>query len=376
MRAHLVLAALARRCDVSLLVAARYPSPLGGDAATAAVAAGAREGLAVADGDDQAAVAAYGGRHFDIVHAFRLAALPIADALAASLPAGATRRWLDLDEVESAAQRRIAALHRLRGEDAAAVAAEDEANRLAVIERGVAARCERIMVASEYEREHLGGADGRTVVLPNALPALPDMLPPSAPLEPGVFRFCFVGTLGYLPNADAVSWFARAVLPGLMSRTGRAVELLVAGTGESPEVSRLDGRPGIRLLGEVNDVADVYRAAHAVVVPLRAGGGTRIKVLEAFAFGRPVVTTALGVEGLAVLDRVHALVAPGDEPRAADDFAARCAELVAEPALGQRLAAAGRSLLLRRHGGDAAQRVVDALLADQLSGPASARPSY
>jgi polysaccharide biosynthesis protein PslH len=89
----------------------------------------------------------------------------------------------------------------------------------------------------------------------------------------------------------------------------------------------------VTVIGAVPDVADYYRAADAVIIPLRAGGGTRIKLLEAFSYRRSVVSTALGAEGIEVRHGIHLFIA--DTP---GDFAQQCLRLMQTPALGVELA--------------------------------------
>jgi polysaccharide biosynthesis protein PslH len=101
---------------------------------------------------------------------------------------------------------------------------------------------------------------------------------------------------------------------------------------------------GVEVTGTVADLSPLYERAGVVVVPLRYGGGTRIKILEALAYGRPVVTTAAGAAGLAVTHEQHVLVA--DDPAA---MAAAVARLGSDPALVSRLAVNGRRLVEERH---------------------------
>ena len=119
---------------------------------------------------------------------------------------------------------------------------------------------------------------------------------------------------------------------------------IVGDTGGEPEVVRLGARPGVRLAGFVPDVASYYRAADVVVVPLEAGAGTRIKLLEAFAHGVPVVASPAAVSGLAACHGVHLLVAEG--PAAQAEATAR---LLLDDELARRLAAAGRELIERSY---------------------------
>jgi len=122
----------------------------------------------------------------------------------------------------------------------------------------------------------------------------------------------FVGAMDYFPNSEAAVYFAREVWGRVRSRLGGA-ELVIVGANPGAEVLALGELPGVRVAGMVPDVRPYYGQALAAVVPLRTGGGTRLKILEAMAAGVPVVSTPLGAEGLDVTDGVNALlVEPGD----------------------------------------------------------------
>jgi glycosyltransferase involved in cell wall biosynthesis len=144
----------------------------------------------------------------------------------------------------------------------------------------------------------------------------------------------FVGNLGYLPNAVGARWLCDEVVPKL-----GPVRVVLAGSGPTPGTEALASRPGVTVVADPPTVTPYYRAATVAVVPVRAGGGTRIKVLEAFAHGCPVVSTAAGAEGLPVTDGEHLLLADS-----ADDFAAACRRLLADPNLGAALAQRAKSV--------------------------------
>jgi glycosyltransferase involved in cell wall biosynthesis len=129
----------------------------------------------------------------------------------------------------------------------------------------------------------------------------------------------------------------------------------------SREVRELSEIPEVRLVGAVPDVAPVYRDAHAVVVPIRSGGGTRIKVLEAFSYGRPVVSTPVGIEGIEARPEEHLLV--GDSPAA---LAAHCLRLMRDPALACRLAERAMALLKSAYTVDALARDASAFAPDPV----------
>lgn len=278
---------------------------------------------------------------FDLIHVFRLYATPYARPYVEASPSAATQ--LDLDEVESSTRERIALLHATNGDHRAAQRFRRDVEIYTRIERTELRRWQRILVASEVEKKHLRsfGETVRVDVLPNVVPTIP--LAPSRERQP--FRFLFVGQLGYDPNADALRWFVRDVWPLIRKRTNQEVALDVVGAGASRKLAReLRFAPGLRYWGRIENLDRIYAEVGAVIVPLRAGGGTRIKVLEAFARGVPVVSTSIGVEGLNVVADRDLLVT-NDET----DFAAACLKLAAEPDLRETLRENAHRLCVDRY---------------------------
>jgi glycosyltransferase involved in cell wall biosynthesis len=141
-------------------------------------------------------------------------------------------------------------------------------------------------------------------VIPNGVDT--HALRPLPPAE-GPPALVFVGSMMYRPCVDAAVWLVREILP-LVRRTHPDVAVWIVGRGPVPEVTALAGN-GVFVTGEVEDVAPYYRRATLAVAPLRAGGGTRLKILEAMALGRVVVSTTVGAEGLRVDDDTHLAIA-------------------------------------------------------------------
>jgi glycosyltransferase involved in cell wall biosynthesis len=280
---------------------------------------------------------------FDVVHTCRLLTAPFAEPY---LQRSTTRPvWhLDLNEVESINRWKLANLYRARGDLAEAELNEDEAVRYAAAEAGVLPRCDRVFVVSDVESEALRARHhlSDVVVLPNAV-MLPLQPPPTARAEP--FTLFFVGTFGYLPNDDAAVYLCSEIVPALRRMARGPFRVILAGSGVISEQVRKAARaPDIELAGYVSDLATWYERSHIVVVPLRAGTGTRIKIVEAMSYGRPVVSTSIGVEGLEVQPGVHILI--GDTP---DEFASRCAELMRDLGEWERLSRSGRELCERKY---------------------------
>ena len=173
------------------------------------------------------------------------------------------------------------------------------------------------------------------------------------PLAPGGAAVLFTGLMNYPPNADAAVFFARSILPRIRAEVPD-VKFLIAGHAPPRRVQRLAADPRIEVTGSVADLRPYYEQAAAAVVPLRAGGGTRLKILESMALGRPVVSTSIGCEGLDVEHDHHLLIA--DRP---EEFAGCVTRLLRDPSLCQRLAAAARGLVETRYAWPAiAQRLL------------------
>jgi len=148
----------------------------------------------------------------------------------------------------------------------------------------------------------------------------------------------FLGSMDWMPNIDAVQWFAQQIYPRISERLPSAT-LSIVGRRPSPSVLALAKADAtINVTGTVPDVRPYLAEGSVCVVPLRAGGGTRIKIFEAMAAGIPVVSTRIGAEGLPVQDGTHCFLA--DEPQA---FADRVIEVLqGAPAIGQMATTAAR----------------------------------
>ena len=137
----------------------------------------------------------------------------------------------------------------------------------------------------------------------NALIDLPNVITPSCPDDSlsakSPARLLFLGNLAYWPNRDALIRLAEDIFPAIQ-QVVPGVELLVVGGGADDLAASLSANRAIRWLGYVDDLDEVYDAATISIVPLRAGGGSRLKILEAFDRGIPVIATARAIEGLQV----------------------------------------------------------------------------
>jgi sugar transferase (PEP-CTERM/EpsH1 system associated) len=205
-------------------------------------------------------------------------------------------------------------------------------------------RMDHIVAVSRLDRDTIGelAPDVPVTVVPNCIDAQRFHRSPR-PLGDQVGAV-FVGKMDYRPNVDAVTWFVDAVLP-LVRAVVPGFGLTIVGRDPVPRVRALARHPGVLVVGRVDDTVPYLHGAALTVVPLRAGSGSRLKVLEAMATGTPVVSTTLGVEGLDVEPGRHVLVA--DRPI---ELADTIVDLLGDPAQRARLADAARDLVEQRYG--------------------------
>jgi sugar transferase (PEP-CTERM/EpsH1 system associated) len=144
----------------------------------------------------------------------------------------------------------------------------------------------------------------------------------------------FTGSMDWLPNEDAVAWFAEAILPRIRAEVPDVQFTIVGRTPSQPVLALARAHRDITVTGSVPDVRPYMERAAVFVIPMRVAGGTRLKVYEAMGMEIPIVSTTIGIEGLPVRHDAELLVA--DEPEA---FAAAVVRLLREPARGTQLAA-------------------------------------
>ncbi|MEZ4572027.1 MAG: glycosyltransferase family 4 protein [Thermomicrobiales bacterium] len=218
-------------------------------------------------------------------------------------------------------------------------------------------RVDGLAVTSERDGEAFARlfSGFQPVVVPNAVDT-ESFRPPVA--EADGLEILFFGAMDYFPNADAVLYFYREIWPGL-KRTYPELRFNIVGRDPSPEVRALGDSPGVTVTGLVDDVREWIGSASVVVVPLRAGSGTRLKVLEAMAMGRPVVSTSLGVEGLDVEPGTDLVVADS-----AAEFRDAVSMLLGSVDERRRLGDAARALVEDRYDWRRSARELDRLLED------------
>lgn len=232
---------------------------------------------------------------------------------------------LDIDSLDGTV------LQRMRDTDGSLMTEFDIAATEALT-RAVCNRADLVLACSEVDAAHIRrlARRARVEVVANGVDgsAFTNPGPPPRQSPPVV---TFTGFLSYWPNADACAFFIGEILP-LLRALVPDVRFRMVGRVPPASLVSLAQQHGVELHADVPDIRPWFATSDVMVAPIRAGSGTRLKILEAFAAGRPVVSTSIGCEGLDVQDGTHLMIA--DTP---DAFARAVAQLLTTPELSARL---------------------------------------
>lgn len=217
-----------------------------------------------------------------------------------------------------------------------------EAQRLARYEQASYRRFDQVVFVTAEDRERLGLPGAAVIPICADVASTPPVAHPAGAVrQVDAARVTFVGALHWPPNAQGIAWFAQAGWPTVYAAAPHA-RLSIAGKAAPPALAALAASlPGVELLGYVADLTPLLAATAVFVVPLLAGGGMRVKIVDAWRWGVPVVATTVGAEGIDYTPGVELLLA--DSPA---DFAAAVLRVLGDPALGEALTAAGRRRVL------------------------------
>jgi glycosyltransferase involved in cell wall biosynthesis len=231
------------------------------------------------------------------------------------------------------------------------------------VERHVCPKFTTNIVMSDVDASRLRRAspESDTFVVPNGVDTDFFEFRDGAPYSPD--RICFVGPTYSFSNKDAVTFFLEEIWQAIRSARPSA-SLQLVGDGPASVLEELGRHPGVVCLGRLPDIRPHLSEAACSIVPIRYGGGTRLKVLESWAVGTPVVSTSVGCEGLGASDGHNILIR--DQPAG---FAAAVLQLIEDPGLRAHLAVNGRRNVDERYSWDAVgQRLRDcywSLLGDE-----------
>ncbi|MEE4350107.1 MAG: glycosyltransferase family 4 protein [Pacificimonas sp.] len=298
----------------------------------------------LSDPEAEASAARLPACRYDVVFAFKIQAISwVHQVLASKAAPTIPVRIGDFDDLTSDYRAKLGAQaghgSLMRLIDQVHVA------RIRRVERQVLKSWDLTIVCSETDSDRamaLGVAHREPLVVPNGVTMAPPCEPTGVWPADRPIRLLFIGLLNYKPNVDALHWLANDILPALDEQMPRPFVVDVVGRRDTGEVEGLCRQhPALNFLGEADSLQPVYESAAAAIVPLRLGSGTRLKILEAFQFGRAVISTHKGAEGLSVTDGEHILLAD-----TAGKFAAAVRRIAEDDALRAALETAGRERLL------------------------------
>jgi sugar transferase (PEP-CTERM/EpsH1 system associated) len=237
-----------------------------------------------------------------------------------------------------------------------------EYKTMARVERLYLQKADHVLTVSDSDRDYFSKfvASHKITTIPTGVDIdYFNTSPATGPADPETL--VFTGSMDWMPNEDAILYFAEKILPVVQARVP-GVKLRVVGRKPSPRVQALaSGNSAIEVTGTVPDVRPHLESACVYVVPLRIGGGTRIKIFEAMAMGKAVVSTTIGAEGLPVTHGENILLA--DKP---EDFAEAVARLLSNVKERTRIATEARHLVRTRYSWSAVTEVLDSTLTEAV----------
>jgi polysaccharide biosynthesis protein PslH len=289
--------------------------------------------------------------HLDSIHMIRYAPPSPAQIIYDwhNIESEAMRRFSDT--VPSAAKRWYARL---------------TASKLAALEQDILKTAFGHVVCSAREKEELEqiAPAARIAVVENGVDVAGFLR--GAEDSPQSRKILFVGLMDYYPNIEAATSFTQRIWPFLRQRFP-GLSLWIVGANPVPAVLQLGKLEGVTVTGTVPEVRPYYRDALAAIVPLRTGGGTRLKILEAMAAGVPVISTTLGAEGLAVTPDKTILIAEPDDP---EIWLRHLSHLIKSESNRQTLAAAALDVVRTQYDWNILGRKLCDIYEDWLRNPA------
>ena len=282
----------------------------------------------------------------DLIFANRLTAASLASDMLDRGLVAARRKVVDFDDLPWKTALRELAAHRDHLGAQGRLLARIETGFIRRAEKRIAETWDAVSLCSDTDVAELRGSFPTASVfsVPNVVER--PLLPVRA--ADGRTNLLFVGHLSYEPNVHGLAWFMTEAWPRLRAIMGEAVHLDIVGMHPCDRVKTLAETAGVSLHANVPSVEPFYANADIAIAPILHGGGTRIKIIEAMAYGRPVVSTPLGVEGLEVADGDQVLIEETGER-----FAAAVAGLAQDRAKQAALIASGLRLHRSTYGSEA-----------------------
>ncbi|MFH1728364.1 MAG: glycosyltransferase [Pseudomonadota bacterium] len=222
----------------------------------------------------------------------------------------------DLDDIESLTRNKLSKLYLKNNEKKKAQRLLLESSFYGDLEKRFLPLFDRVYVCSGLDEEILMEkySLSNISVLPNVI-SIPSETQSKKPKEKTKFVFLFLGNLNYYPNIDAVNWISSKLVILMKKRADEQFEIWIAGSGNlNIKLKHTLNIANIKYKGYIKDLGALYEKVDVIIVPINAGGGTRIKILEAMSYKKAIVSTSFGACGIDVSDGENILLA--DDPEA------------------------------------------------------------
>jgi glycosyltransferase involved in cell wall biosynthesis len=288
-------------------------------------------------------------QEFDLVYVVRLCMLPVWETIAEIQNITTKHTILDLDDIESRACFRNLLTQRFKLGYFGLFRELFEVIKLRNAENLACKLVDLTLVCSSADESILSKRipASRLATLPNAA-RTPDQLLDTKYDKNKTLRILLVGSLDYLPNAEAARWAIEKLAPAFRSRFGNRFRLSIVGRRPPEWLNNLDLPSDVEVFADAPELESHYASSFAVIAPIRSGGGTRIKILEAFGYGRPVISTEIGAEGIDYINGTHLMLAETEI-----DFLNSVSRLESHPSLYESMIYAAHQLFINKYSPEA-----------------------
>jgi glycosyltransferase involved in cell wall biosynthesis len=225
-----------------------------------------------------------------------------------------------------------------------------------MIEKRAVGTFDQVLVCSEKDKQYLSTAN--VEVIENCIDVSFDVQYTAGRTG----HMLFIGNMAYTPNDDAMRYFIKSILPRIHNHLPKASLTIVGIQPSQMLIKAAKETKGVYFTGFVSDINPYYSDARLSIVPLRIGGGTRIKILESLAKKVPVVSTSIGAEGLNLIDHEHILIA--DDPK---EFADACIALLKNQDLRKEISLSGFHRILDLYTPQRLEKRVQALVTKAMN---------
>ena len=290
---------------------------------------------------------------YDILHVSRLVMADVIHKSLEQIKRCGVYSVLDLDDIDSVVVRRSLESSSNRPRTVAGRYLHNlDLRRLERHERKIVPPFDACIVCSAVDREQVlkNGLSANPWVIPNGIDI--EHFQPGAAEDESPEDVLFLGNMKYSANVDAVAFFVERILPRIAEKIP-GCRFLAVGRNAVKSLSMIRQSERVRVIGDVSDTREFYRKAALVVTPIRFGGGTRIKILEAMAMKKAIVSTTVGVEGICATDGKEIVLADEEE-----DFAAKCVYLLADRQVRAAIGENARRFVLENYD----EKVIDNII--------------